>query len=57
MYKTMVISGLTVDPVTNSPIVILKEVDGDLTLAHLDRFIGGHCYLPVKWRVSSFQGQ
>jgi bifunctional DNase/RNase len=32
MYKTMVISGLTVDPVTNSPIVILKEVDGDLTL-------------------------
>jgi bifunctional DNase/RNase len=28
----MVISGLTVDPVTNSPIVILKEVDGDQTL-------------------------
>ena len=28
----MVISGLTVDPVTNSPIVILKEVDGDKTL-------------------------
>lgn len=32
MYITMAISGLTVDPVTNSPIVILKEVDGDLTL-------------------------
>ena len=32
MYKPMVISGLTVDPVTNSPIVILKEVDGDQTL-------------------------
>ncbi len=32
MYKPMVISGLTVDPVTNSPIVILKEVDGDRTL-------------------------
>ncbi|UCF83918.1 MAG: bifunctional nuclease family protein [Desulfobacteraceae bacterium] len=32
MYKPMVISGLTVDPVTNSPIVILKEIDGDHTL-------------------------
>ncbi|MDY6881187.1 MAG: bifunctional nuclease family protein [Desulfatiglans sp.] len=32
MYKPMVISGLTVDPITNSPIVILKEVDGDQTL-------------------------
>jgi hypothetical protein len=32
MYKPMVISGLTVDPVTNSPIVILKEIDGDQTL-------------------------
>jgi len=28
----MTISGLTVDPLTNSPIVILKEVDGDKTL-------------------------
>lgn len=28
----MVISGLTMDPVTNSPIVILKAVDGDETL-------------------------
>jgi bifunctional DNase/RNase len=32
MYKPMVISGLTMDPVTNSPIVILKAVDGDETL-------------------------
>ena len=32
MYRQMDISGLTVDPVTNSPIVILKEVDGDQTL-------------------------
>ncbi len=32
MYKSMVISGLTVDPLTNSPIVILKEVDGEDTL-------------------------
>ena len=32
MYIPMVISGLTVDPITNSPIVILKEVDGDGTL-------------------------
>ncbi len=32
MYKPMVISGLTVDPVTNTPIVILKEVDGEQTL-------------------------
>jgi len=32
MYKPMSISGLTVDPVTNSPIVILKEIDGDQTL-------------------------
>ena len=32
MYKPMIVSGLTVDPVTNSPIVILKEVDGDQTL-------------------------
>lgn len=32
MYKPMVISGLTVDPVTNSPIVILKEIDGEETL-------------------------
>ena len=32
MYKPMVISGLTMDPVTNSPIVILKAIDGDETL-------------------------
>jgi bifunctional DNase/RNase len=32
MFKPMVISGLTVDPLTNSPIVILKEIDGDRTL-------------------------
>jgi bifunctional DNase/RNase len=32
MLRPMVISGLTVDPLTNSPIVILKEVDGDRTL-------------------------
>ena len=32
MYKPMVVSGLTVDPITNSPIVILKEVNGDKTL-------------------------
>jgi len=32
MFKSMVISGLTVDPLTNSPIVILKEVDGERTL-------------------------
>ncbi len=31
-YKPMVISGLTLDPVTNSPIVILKEVNGEQTL-------------------------
>jgi len=28
----MIISGLTVDPLTNSPIVILKEIDGEKTL-------------------------
>ena len=32
MFKPMEISGLTVDPLTNSPIVILKEIDGDRTL-------------------------
>jgi uncharacterized protein len=32
MYTPMTISGLTVDPVTNSPIVILKAVEGDATL-------------------------
>lgn len=32
MYTPMIISGLTVDPITNSPIVILKAVDGDATL-------------------------
>lgn len=32
MYTAMVISGLTVDPITNTPIVILKEVEGDQTL-------------------------
>jgi bifunctional DNase/RNase len=32
MYTRMTISGLTVDPITNSPIVILKEIDGDQTL-------------------------
>jgi bifunctional DNase/RNase len=32
MLRPMVISGLTVDPLTNSPIVILKEVDGGRTL-------------------------
>jgi bifunctional DNase/RNase len=32
MYTRMNISALTVDPLTNSPIVILREVDGDKTL-------------------------
>ncbi len=32
MFTPMIISGLTVDPITNSPIVILKEIDGDKTL-------------------------
>jgi len=32
MFMPMVISGLTVDPLTNSPIVILKEIDGERTL-------------------------
>lgn len=32
MFKPMIISGLTVDPLTNSPIVILKEIDGEKTL-------------------------
>jgi len=32
MFKPMTISKLTMDPITNSPIVILKEVDGDKTL-------------------------
>ena len=32
MLTSMVIAGLTVDPLTNSPIVILKEVDGERTL-------------------------
>ena len=32
MHTSMVIAGLTVDPITNSPIVILKEIDGEQTL-------------------------
>ena len=32
MLRPMVVSGLTVDPLTNSPIVILKETDGERTL-------------------------
>jgi len=32
MLKPMVISGLTVDPLTNSPIVLLKELEGQRTL-------------------------
>jgi uncharacterized protein len=32
MLKPMTISKLTMDPITNSPIVILKEVDGEKTL-------------------------
>ncbi|MBN1830763.1 MAG: bifunctional nuclease family protein [Deltaproteobacteria bacterium] len=32
MFKPMLVSGLTLDPLTNSPIVILKEVDGERTL-------------------------
>ena len=32
MLTPMVISGLTVDPLTNSPIVLLKEVEGQRTL-------------------------
>jgi bifunctional DNase/RNase len=32
MYKPMMVAGLTVDPMTNSPIVILKELNGDQTL-------------------------
>ncbi|MBN2122701.1 MAG: bifunctional nuclease family protein [Deltaproteobacteria bacterium] len=32
MLRPMVVSGLTVDPLTNSPIVILKEIEGDRTL-------------------------
>jgi bifunctional DNase/RNase len=32
MFRPMVVSGLTVDPLTNSPIVILKETHGERTL-------------------------
>lgn len=32
MYIPMNISGVTVDPLTNSPIVILKEIDGEKIL-------------------------
>jgi len=32
MYRPMFVSGVTMDPVNNSPIVILKEIDGDETL-------------------------
>ena len=32
MFRPMVVSGLSVDPLTNSPIVILKETDGERTL-------------------------
>ena len=32
MFTPMIISGLTVDPVTNNPIVILKEKNGERTL-------------------------
>ncbi len=32
MYMPMVISGITIDPLTNGPIVILKEVKGERTL-------------------------
>jgi len=28
----MIVSGLTIDPLTNNPIVILKEIDGEKTL-------------------------
>ena len=42
MFKPMLVSGLTLDPLTNSPIVILKEIDGDRTLP-MDRLARGHC--------------
>jgi bifunctional DNase/RNase len=32
MLTPMVVAGLTVDPLTNSPIVILKEIQGERTL-------------------------
>lgn len=32
MLKAVMISSLNMDPVTNSPMVILKEIDGDQTL-------------------------
>jgi bifunctional DNase/RNase len=32
MHILMEITGLTVDPITSAPIIILKEVDGDKTL-------------------------
>lgn len=32
MLRPMIVSGLTIDPLTNNPIVILKEIDGEKTL-------------------------
>jgi uncharacterized protein len=32
MLKEMVVSGLTIDPLTNSPIMILKDLDGEHAL-------------------------
>jgi len=32
MLKAMSISSLNMDPVTNSPIIILKEIEGEQTL-------------------------
>jgi bifunctional DNase/RNase len=32
MFKVMTISSVNIDPVTNSPIIILKEIEGEQTL-------------------------
>ena len=45
MLKEMKVAGITVDPFTNTPIVILKDLEEQDVLAHLDRPAGSveHC--------------
>ena len=55
MLHKAVIAGLTMDPATNTPIVILKTEEGDQAVPIWNRSAGGHldCISPAKGQIRS----
>ncbi len=47
MEREFKIKGLIMDPLTNSPIVILQSLEKKHLIAHLGRSLRGQCHCPA----------